>query len=362
MKNFYNMVKLETKRITRNKFILSMLLLFSIVLLIVVSFSQLDRTNYPIAIYTNGGDGEQIQLLNDIFSNFEDAKIVEVGSIQEGKKLMRQAKACLFISFDVTTTPVTADIYYDSSSVAGSTIKESLEQTKNTYAYESIMKFLKDYGITMNDNYFNQIEFKSLSETKIPFAQKTFILEVGCCLSIILMFGLAYSISRDNETNVSRNIKFMPLNIHKYLWSKIIPYLVLGVLESVLIFAIGGIFFKINYEINVFFIITMCILFNLSVIMMGLLFSMCKSQISTVFLGMATILLPMFVISMTFVENLPILMRFLFYVFPISLFVKLGNGMMFNGVVLGDMVVCLIIQVVVYYLLTIFVLKRKINR
>ena len=188
-----------------------------------------------------------------------------------------------------------------------------------------------------------------------------FSLEVAVTLSIILMFGVAYSMARDNETSVSKNINFMPLSKTKYIFSKTLPFVLLGFLELILVLLIGHLVFNINYQINVVAIFLISMLFVASTTLLGALFGSFKSQIACVFFDMLAIILPMFVISTTLTNTLTLPVQIFLYFFPIVPFVLNINAMMFNGIVNWMCVVILVLQIIVFYIIIYLVIKRRVN-
>ncbi len=363
MKTFFKMVKYELIRISRNKVVLTMLLSFSIILLLILSFVQVDTKNYPIAIFTDGVNVEDSGVMDTIEENIKLKRITYVDSKEEGLKLIKKSKVCFFICLQAgeTEEETTAVFYYDQTSTVGRTIKNNISDAKNEYAYLTITDFLSDYGITLKESYFQLITFEPASAKEVNIKQMPFAMEVGTCVSIVLMFGLAYSMSRDNETNISKNLSYMPVGSNRYLMSKVFPYYLLGITQLSVLYLIGALFFKISFEVNILLIILLSSVFVLSVIGLSLIFSMLKSQIATIFIDMLTIVLPVFILTMIYVQASPILVQFALYSFPIVPFVSLLNSMMFNGVVLWWQVGVLLLQAIIYYLIAMLILKRRIK-
>lgn len=361
-KTFFKMIKYEFIRLFRNKLILYLLLGFSIVLLVLMATTSIGSKKCDVAIFLNGESIEELEIIDFVKGNLPFDKIIEVNSTEEGKNLVNESKADFFININNETSPVTAVIYYDGTSLVGETIKSEVLNQKNQYAYESVKTFLAEYGITLNEAYFNSLTFETANGITLTSKQYPFSAEVACFMSIVLMAGLAFSISRDNETNVSRNIKYMPVNGHQYLLSKICPYFVLGLFEVLIMVIFGFWLFKINFAINAFAIIGLSMFFVLATIMLGLVFSMLKSQIATILLDMITILLPLFVSVMTYVEAFPFVMQIVLYALPLTCFIPFLNSLMFNGVVLWQYIGLFAIQIIVYYIISLFILESKLKR
>lgn len=363
LKQFFKLVGYETKRVMRNKLVFTMLLVFSIVLLLVLSFIQVNTSSYPIAIFTNGVNIQEAGVVQLIEENLATSKITFVNSKQEGLNMIKSNSACFFICLEAgnETDQTTAIFYYDQSNTVGRTIATSLNDAKNQYTYETTNEFLSKYGITLNETYFDLISFEPASSQEISIRQMPFAIEVTCCASIILMLGLAYSLARDNETQVSKNIAYIPVGVNRYLLSKIVPYLVLGMIEITIMYLLGMIFFKIEFQINLLLIILLSVFFILSVIMLGLLFSLFKSQIATISLDMLVVILPIFVSIVVYVQACPMYIQILLYCIPITPFISFLNCMMFNGVVLWWIVPIFVAQIVIYYIISVLVMKKRVQ-
>ena len=360
-KQFFKLMKYEFKRVLRNKFVISMLLFFSIVMLLLLSLVDVKNSKFPIAIFLDGQNVDEVQVIDLINESVKTKELIYVDSEEEGLDKIRRGEVCFFISLNSENSPVTATFYYDGASAVGRTIKDSLSEAKSEYTYNITNEFLNSHGISINEAYFNTVSFNSSTKTKVTARQMMFSTEAASCVSIILMFGLAYSISRDNETKVSKNLAYTPIGTQRFLWAKIIPYFVLGMLEIGAIYILGGVFFGINYQINPILIFLLSSLFVLSSIMMGLLFSTAKSQIATIFLDVGAIIMPIFVVSLVYLQNLILPFRLFLYCMPISLFVGFLNGMMFNGVVIWWNIIIFILQIIIYYIATVLIMQRRIK-
>lgn len=358
--SFFNLVKFETKRIFRNKVIISFLVLLPIVLLLILSTMDVDKANYKVGIFKDGLTYDQIDLMTIVDENMSTKNLIECDNLDEGLKLLNKGKINFFICIDASTEPTSAIIYFDGSSEVGNQIQGKVNGAINEHAYTTLTE---QFGwINWNDAYFNTIEFKSSLSQETKFNKRIFPLEVACFVSLILLFGLSYSIARDNETGVSRQISYTPIGLNKYMFSKLVPYFVLGVLELVVIYGLGALMFKIDYQINICIILLLSILFILATLSIGLLFSLQKNQIATAFLDILVILLPTFAMSMMFLDAFPVVIQVLLYFAPITSFMQMLKYMVYNGVILWRFVIILVIQTIVYYLIALKILKNRVSK
>lgn len=360
LKSFFSVVKLESIRIFRNRYIFLFLLLFPSVMILILGSLNV-QNNYKVAVNYSGLGGEAF--VSEIISqNIPAENIMEVNSDEEGKNLLKNGTVSLYILFNAQTQPVTATFYYDSSSNAGATIKEKFKNMQNEYAYQTITEFLSTYGITVNNEYFHSIEFQPYNNEEITFDQRFFITEIGTFLSIILLFGMAYSVARDNETGVYRQVAYTPLGLNKYLLSKAFPYLVLGLFQSVIMLLMGAFYFNIAFKANVLLILLFMFLFVCSTVFLGLLISQFKYQIITAFFAMIIILLPMFALRLFDIDSYPFFVKVILHSFPLSSFMNLLKFIIFNGIVKIIDVIILLLQSAVFYLSVYFILKKRVRK
>lgn len=359
MKQFLKLIKYEFKRVIRNKAVMFMLLFFSVFMLIALSFSDVKTTKYSIGIYTDGQNIEDVGVIDLIYEEIKEADVVYFDNADKGIEKLKRGEICFFIALNSSNNPVTATFYYDSSSFVGRNIKSNLSEKKAEYTYQITNEFLSEFGITVNKAYFNSVTFKSATKSKVNVKKASFTIEVASFLSIMIMFGLAYSMSRDNENKISKNIAYMPINVHTYLWCKIIPYFLLGMLQMALVLIIGNVFFNIQYQLNPFIIFILSSLFILSTIMISILFGNCRSQIATVFLDMGAILIPIFASMLAFTKTLFLPLKIILLGLPITSFVTLLNGMMFSGIVIWKSVLILVFSSIIYYLATVLIIHKK---
>jgi ABC-type multidrug transport system permease subunit len=304
-------------------------------------------------------DAAVLQLLSE---NVSEENIIKVGSDEEGFDLLKCGKVSFFISIDASTNPPKAVFYYDSSSMTGAAVKKRFENIQNEYAYETLAEFLKSKGIILNDNYFHLIEFKSYDGNNISSNQIMFVNETGAFLSIILLFGMIFSIARDNETGVYRQAAYTPIGINKYLLSKALPYLALGIIQSAVMILLGAYYFDISYKANAFIIFLFMFMFVYCTVFLGLLISQSRYQIITAFVSMVIILLPVFALFVNGIDGYSPFIELILYCFPLTSYLSLIKYIIFNGVINVVSIVILLLQSAVFYFSAAAVLKKRVSK
>ncbi|MBQ7307380.1 MAG: ABC transporter permease [Clostridia bacterium] len=359
LKSFLEMVKFESLRVIRNKTVICMFVLFPIVLLLILG-GIFNTTSYKVAINKNGVSDMDLNVIELIEKKINIDNVIEVSSDEEGKELMFTGEAVFYIALKKTTSEIRATIYYDHSTITGQNIKSSLTSLKNQYAYNTVKKLLKnEYGVTLDEKYFNLMSFKNINVTPANYNKSLFVMEFSIFLAIVMMFGLAFSISRDNETGVSKQLAYTPIGYNKYLMSKFIPYLVLGLFQSGVMLVIGKMLFEMEYNSNILLYMLVILLFIFALLSLGIMISMLKNQIVVAIISMATIILPIFALFCGFVTSYPPIIRVFLYLFPLTNFIELFRNILFNNIILYKYIVILLVLTVVYYVLALIIIRKK---
>jgi len=320
---------------------------------------NLNSTNFKIAVYTGNADIQQLESIEILADNFDEENLIFVSSIDEGKAKLNRGDVPLFVVIDSTQTPEKIIAYYDGSAKTSKNLMYNFDAQKGTYSYQMVKAYLSDFGFEIDEDYFNIIEFDTdihLSMQQIPFT-----IEIMVAVSLMLVLGMAYSVSKDNETNVSKNLKYLPINTHKYILSKFVPYIIIGLIEMTVLLILGIVILKIFPALNILLVLLLSLLGIIAIIALAFVFSNLKNQISAILCNLITILAPIFVLTSSFFKGLPIIIQIFLYFLPVTPFYALLNGMMYHKIILWENVAILITQIVVYYLIGWFILKKKLQ-
>ena len=356
--SFCKTTKYEFVRLFRNKFLLSLLVIFSVILVVLISRVG-TPSGFTIAFFANGQDMDESRVVSIIEEYFDNNNTIIVNSIDEGKQLVARSEARLFISINVDTSSETAVVYYDSANPISNSVIAEMGSFQNSVSYEAISELLAEFGIVVNEDYFKAIDFQSIQDRDLSGGEMSFANSLTTAIAIVVMFGISYAISRDNETNVSRNLSYLPVSSHKYLLSKITPYVTIAVFQLVLLYVVGILLYGIKYQINMFLILLLSIFFVIACAMLGMLCSLCKSQIVSTLLQICCVIFPLYILSISYLESSPIFIQLMLYVLPTALFPEFLRGMMFSGVVLWWVVLALILQSAVYYIISYIIVRKR---
>lgn len=355
--NFFSLLKFEFVRIFRNKLFFVFLTGFSIVFLAVMILTQNSFNNVVMAVYTHNYEYSEInsvEIIEDIITKEEP---IIVNSLEEGKDLLLKNKALIFIDINPEVTPEKITIYLNDANFNSSVIKQTLSDENTRITNEKIIQLLNDYGIRLRPNYLNSVSIESFNEHEN--ARPSFSTEMALVVSIILMLGVVFSVSRDHETEAYKTLKYTPISKFSYLFTKLVAYILVG-LFNILIFLLAGmIFFKINFQINILVILAVSILFIVASISLGFITSMIKDQVSATVMAIVLCTLPQFALVSVNMQGLSLFLQIFMYAFPYTSYVYLVSGMIVNGYVGINYLLILLAECIIYLTASFLVLHFK---
>lgn len=361
-KNFFNLVKLESTRVARNKVVLVLLICFCLIMFVISMSTSETNKNFKVAIFLDGMEINEVVSIDVIKDKIKDENFIVVNSLEEGIQLVQNNKAIMFFEVQPPSEPNMPQkilIHYNQIDFKIQNLVASFESAKVQYTYEEVTNFLKEYGITLNDDYFDLISFQPYLNKSYESKQLFFSQILVTCIAIVLMFGLIYLISKDNETKLSKNLAYLPISKDVYLFAKIIPFILLGLLQVCVIFVLGWLILGIDYALNPLIILLISLVFIIAIVMSGFLFALCKSQISASLFAIMSILIPFFTYSTSFISSYYFPIQILLYLFPCTLAFDLFNGMVFGGIVLWENILIMLLQIIIYYVVIRLILNRE---
>jgi len=356
---FFKLMGFEGKRIFRNRAVSFLLLTFAAILLLLLTFMQSRDVVYSIAVFPNGEEVENSVIITEIKTVFRSDNII-VESEEEGLDMIRYGKATFLLTFHRGESgTVSAVLYYDESNRFARGLAYDVRAVEQSRSYSKILEIISSGGIyEIDEAVLVPVTISPI--TKIfEYEQLSFVMEIAVCVALVLMLGLAYSLARDRETDLSKNLSYLPIGKHTYLFAKLIPYFILGMVEMPVVLLLGMFAMHIEFQLNFFLVWLLSSFFVMATLSLGLLLSLMKSQISAVLCDMIAILFPIFVCIFTVVDALPLVSQIFCYAFPIIPFMQLANGMIFNGVIIWWDIAILITESILFYSATYLIFRRN---
>ncbi len=311
--------------------------------------------NENIVFVKNGELNQDVsQTLN---SFFKDAEISWNDNLKNSLSQL-YLQNCLMVFFvDTEKDPQEIQIYYDEANFLSQTLAIRIRMIQQQYVYVAVLDYLKtEWGITIQQEYFNVANFNNTAS--MNFFSRYFSMFLSVFIAFVLTIGLSFSIARDNETNVFKQLCYTPISTNRYLLIKGFLYILFAMLNAGLML-LGGLLFGLEIAGNVGILLLFTLLFSMSFGAMNMLFSTTKNQIGAVSLALLFILVPALVEMILTLNILPTFFRIITLISPLMSFLELSQSYILYGVFDVTYLIIMAVEMVVYYVLAVIIIKHK---
>lgn len=151
-----------------------------------------------------------------------------------------------------------------------------------------------------------------------------------CIITIILT---SMSLTKEKESGTFEMLISAPVNAHEVIFGKTIPFIVLGISNLPLILAAAMLAFKVPLRGSFFILMLASLVFVSTTVSIGTLISTFAKNQTQSMMGSFMFLFPSILLSgLLFpIENMPLLMKWLSYLNPLSHFLSLLRNIMLKG-------------------------------
>lgn len=155
-------------------------------------------------------------------------------------------------------------------------------------------------------------------------------------LIMIIITALMSSITlaREKETNTMRMMLITPVKKITIVIGKVIPYMVLSLVSTILIIVISVFVFQMPIEGSVWLLLFLCVIFMFTAASFGLLISaISKTQLDAMMVTMMGLFLPTVLLSgfLFPLDNMPLFFQWLADIFPAKWFILAIKDVMLKG-------------------------------
>jgi ABC-2 type transport system permease protein len=189
---------------------------------------------------------------------------------------------------------------------------------------------------------------------------------IALILMIIGALLTSLTLAREWETGTMEQLLSTPLRPSELALGKMSAYFVLGVIDMILTIVVGVVIFDVPQRGSYAFLAVTGCLFLIGALFWGILISaVSRSQLVAYLLAITTSFLPAFLLSgfVFAIENMPVPIQAITYLFPTRYFVTILKGIFLRGVgveVLYGEVALLIAYAVLVFLIVTRKLRQKV--
>jgi ABC-2 type transport system permease protein len=157
---------------------------------------------------------------------------------------------------------------------------------------------------------------------------------IALLLTIVSLILTSFSIVREWEVGTMEQLIVTPLRPIELIVGKTFPFFLVGLIDLIMIFLIGTIWFGIPFRGNILLLAFSAVLYLINALSIGILIStISRTQQQTLmtifFYFMPSMLFSGFVFP---IYNIPLLMRWIAYVNPLAYFLVIIRGVFLKGV------------------------------
>jgi drug efflux transport system permease protein len=163
-------------------------------------------------------------------------------------------------------------------------------------------------------------------------------------VAILLTFSgtmlTAYAIVRERERGTLEQLLVTPVSAVEMILGKLVPYLVLGFCQLILVLFLMTTLFRVPIHGSVLLLATLSLIYLTSLLSLGLMISARSTTQIEATQAAQAILLPSIMLSGYIfpLSSLPLLLRILSYAFPATHFIAISRGIIIRGAGFHDLI------------------------
>lgn len=215
---------------------------------------------------------------------------------------------------------------------------------------------------------------KSLIEPRVTFLynpslhSQNFIVP-GLIAVILMIIGTlitSSTISREWDIGTMEQLFYTPIKAYELILGKLIPYLVIGIIQTTLVLLTGIIAFSVPFKGSIILYYVASVLFLGGALGLGLFISIIsKSQQVATMLAFLTSVLPAFLLSGFIfpISSMPLLLRIISYVVPAKYFLTIIRSIFLKGAdfsVLWADFIALLIFAAIFLIISVNRFKKRL--
>lgn len=352
-------IRKELIHIYRDKISLFLMLSMPVVLIILFGFTiSTEIPNAKISIYDQSEDVQSQRLIQSLIAS----DYFQVVNYPNSEKEIAEDFSQLQIKVAIIIPP-----QFEKKLISE---KEVELQVINDMSDINVASVIKQYIETVILNFENDINLTEFGKTGLlkvsiqmkynPELNSVYMFVPGIItLIMIIITALMSSITlaRESETNTMKMMLITPVKKIHIVLGKVIPYMALSFLSTLMVLAISVWIFEMPIKGNLFVLLILCIVFMFTSASFGLLISaISKTQLDAMMITMMGLFLPTVLLSgfLFPLDNMPYGFQLLANIFPAKWFILALKDIMIKGATFIDIWFYVAVLLFISTLLTIF--------
>jgi ABC-2 type transport system permease protein len=335
MNRFYAFISKEFKHLLRDY--RTVIILFGIPLIQLVLFGYVITTeikNARIAILDPSHDEISTAVTNKILSSGYFKLENEITSEEQIESLFKKGKIKEVIIFEnnfgnnfLKTGKASMQIITDASDPNTANLLEN-------YTRGIVNSFVMEQ-ITVKSNVLISVEHRMFYNEELRSANMFVPGIITLILMIISALMTSISITREKENGTMEILLVSPLRPIQIILGKVVPYMALAFLNSIIIIGVGHFVFGVPVRGSIVLLFGLCLLFIFVALSLGITIStVTKTQQAAMLISMVGLMLPTILLSGFIfpIENMPVVLQWLSVIMPPRWFLTALKDVMLKGV------------------------------
>lgn len=336
MNSFSGFVTKEFKQIYRDKRTLTVLFGMPVIMLVLFGFAiRNEVTNAQIGILDLSKDQVTRTIIQKLKASESFETRAYLKSYEEVEKLFRQGNIKEVVVFEADfenklTRTNTADVQI---------ITDATDPNLANLVQSYTANIIRDYIADLNRN--NQVQQVGLTpKVRMMYNPelRSVNLFVPGLIAVILMLISALmtsiSITREKEMGNMEILLVSPLKPHHIIVGKVLPYLVLSVVNVITILVLARFVFRVPFHGTYFLFFVEATLFILTALALGVFISSAaNNQQTAMMVSLAGLLLPTVLLSGFIfpISSMPLPLQWISHIIPAKWFLIIVRGIMLKG-------------------------------
>lgn len=342
LRRILTVTRKEFIHIKRDKPSLVISFLMPIMMLLIFGFAvNTDVSNVDFAVY----DGSKTALSRDLISEFSNSyyftKYASVNSVVDVENLIKSGdiKIGLIIPADYSKKVKRGEISEIQILVDGS--DPTIARTAASYGVSVAEHYNKSYQILHIAKTGHSVNSGSIIANPMVLYNPTLESSkfnvpgvVGLILQNITIILTALAMVREKELGTIEQLIMTPVTSFELIIGKLIPYILIGVYDFIIVMVLSYMFFGVTVSGSIIELSILGFIFLVGALAMGMLISTIAKNQAQAIQGTLAFLLPSVLLSgfMFPRESMPLLIRGISTLFPITHFLVILRGIIIKGV------------------------------
>ena len=157
---------------------------------------------------------------------------------------------------------------------------------------------------------------------------------IALLLTLISLILTSFSIVREWEVGTMEQLIVTPLRPTELIAGKTLPFFLVGLIDLILIFLVGTLWFRIPFRGNIVLLAFAAVLYLINALSVGILISTISRTLQQALMGVMFFFMPAMLFSgFVFpIYNIPLVMRWIAYINPLTYFLVIVRGIFLKGV------------------------------